>query len=177
MRLRVLPALIAATAVLVAVPSAWPKTPLPAKPQGSGGEPTAGGGTIGGKPFHAVSAIAQYDVPGGDIYLYIFSKPISSACQLVSYADAPYIWVWLHTQGTPPIIGSPWKSNGREFVQVNFVLQGHYVAVQPGVHLVLTRIDPHPNGVWHGQLTVKAVLNGKAYAYAGTFAARWCGKS
>jgi hypothetical protein len=171
----VLPALIAAAALCV-VPSASPKTPLSAKPQGSGGEPTAGGGMIGGKPFHPVSAIAQYDVPGGDIYIYIFGKRISSACQVISYADAPYVWVWLHTEGTPPVIGSPWRSNGREFVQVNFVLQGHYVAVQPGVRLVLTRIDPHRNGVWHGQLTVKAVEQGKAYAYAGTFAARWCGK-
>jgi hypothetical protein len=76
----------------------------------------------------------------------------------VSYADAPYIWIWLHTEGTPPTIGKPWRSNGRTVVQVNFVLQGHYVAVQPGVRLVLTRIDPHPDGVWHGQLTDKAVL-------------------
>jgi hypothetical protein len=173
---RVLPALIAAAALFV-VPSAWPKTPLPAKPQGSGGEPTAGGGTIGSKPFHAVSAIAQYDVPGGDIYIYIFGKPISNACRVVSYADAPYVWIWLHTEGTPPIVGNPWRSNGRTVVQVNFVLRGHYVAVQPGVRLVLTRIDPHPNGVWHGRLTVNAVLHGKVYAYAGTFAARWCGKS
>jgi hypothetical protein len=51
----------------------------------------------------------------------------------VSYADAPYIWIWLHTEGTPPTIGKPWRSNGRTVVQVNFVLQGHYVAVQPGV--------------------------------------------
>ena len=171
------PLLVMVTALSVGS-AAWAKTPLPVRARGSGAESTAGGGTIGSKPFRAVSAIAQYDVPGGDIYVYILPRPVTDACRLVSYGDAPYVWVWLHTEGTPPVVGSPWQSNARTFVQVNFVLQGHYIAVQPGVHLVLTRVDPHPNGLWHGRLTVnKTVLHGKAYAFEGTFAARWCGKS
>lgn len=173
---RALPALVAAV-LLVALPAAWARTPLPAKPQGSGHEPTAGGGTIGGKPFRAVSAIARYDVPGGDVYIYILGKRVSDPCRLVTYADAPHVWIWLHTEGTRPVVGRPSRSNGRDFVQVNFVLEGHYIAVQPGVRLVLTRVDARQDGVWHGRLTVKkAALDGKTYAYSGTFAARWCRK-
>jgi hypothetical protein len=169
--------LIVAAVVVLTLSSAWAKTPLPGKAQGSGTERTAGVGTIGGKPFRAVSAIAQYATPGGDIYIYIFGKPVANACRVVSYADAPYVWVWLHTEGTPPVVGRPSRSNGRDVVQVNFVLQGHYVAVQPGVRLVLTRVDPKPNGLWRGRLTVnKTFLSGKTYAYSGTFAARWCGR-
>src|SRR5262249_38064827 len=80
---RTLAALIAICAG-VALPAAWAKTPLPSKPQGSGTEPTAGGGTIAGKPFRAVSAIAQYDVPGGDIYIYVFAKRVTHPCRIVS---------------------------------------------------------------------------------------------
>jgi hypothetical protein len=177
MRRWVLSTAIAVCAVVV-LPAAWAKTPLPAKPYGAGKEPTAGGGTIGGKPFHAVSAVAQYDVPGGDIYIYVFAKRVTDPCRIVSYGDAPYVWTWLHTEGTPPVVGKPSRSNGHDVVQVNFVLHGHYVAVQPGVKLVLTRVDSRRGGVWHGRLTVKKqTLNGKAYAYSGTFAARWCAKS
>ena len=174
---RALPALVA-SALVLALPAAWAKTPLPIAPQGSGRDPTAGGGTIAGKPFRAVSAIAQYDVPGGDVYIYILGKRVSDPCRLVTYDDAPYVWIWLHTEGTRPVVGKPSRSNGRDVVQVNFVLEGHYVAVQPGVRLVLTRVDPRRNGVWHGRLTVKtASLDGRTYAYAGTFAARWCRKT
>lgn len=166
--------LLCLIAAALALPTALARTPLPPRPQGAGKEPTARGGIVGGKRFRARSALAQYDA-SGDIYLYLFQKRVR--CRLVTYADAPYIWVWVHTEGTPPVVGKPSLSNGRDFVQVNFVLKGHYVAIQPGVRLVFTRVDPRRNGVWHGRLAVKRTrLKGRVYAYAGTFAARWCGR-
>jgi hypothetical protein len=67
-------------------------------------------------------------------------------------------------------------SGTTRFVQVNFVLWGHYIAVQPGVGLFLTRIDTRKGGVWHGGVRVaKQTIKGRTYSYDGTFAARWCG--
>jgi hypothetical protein len=49
--------------------------------------------------------------------------------------------------------------------------------VQPKVKLVFTRIDPSAGAVWHGRLTVPQTrFEGKTFAFAGTFAARWCGR-
>jgi len=168
-------AVLAAAVAALVLAAAQAKTPLPAKPQGNGKEPTAGGGVVSGAPFRARSAIAQYD-SSGDIYIYIFNKKVG--CRLISYADAPHVWVWIHTNGTPLDVGRPMRTSGTtRFVQVNFVLSDHYIAVQPGVRLTFTRIDTGKSGVWHGRLNVaKQTFKGRAYSYNGTFAARWCGK-
>ena len=160
-----------------ALPAAQAKTPLPAKPQGAGSEPTAGGGVINGASFHARSAIVQVDSATGDVFVYVFSKKVG--CRVISYSDAPYVWLWIHTNGTPLDVGKPLRTNGTvRFVQVNFVLSDHYIAVQPGVRLTFTRIDTRKSGVWHGRLTVgKQTVKGRAFSYGGTFAARWCGKA
>ena len=87
------------------------------------------------------------------------------------------MWVWIHTEGTPLDVGKAMRTSGTSrFVQVNFVLAGHYIAVQPGVRLTLSRVDTAKGGVWHGHLTVaKTRQSGKTFSYNGTFAARWCG--
>ena len=165
--------LVVAAAGLV-VASALAKTPLPTKPQGAGKEPTAGGGVVAGVPFRAVSAIAQYDA-SGDLYVYLFKK--RTGCHLVSFSDAPYVWVWIHTEGTPLDVARPMRTSGTSrFVQVNFVLSDHYIAVQPGVRLTFTHIAPAKGTLWHGRLVVAKTTNkGKLFSYNGTFAARWCG--
>lgn len=171
-------AAFALVGALVLVVGAAAKTPLPAKPQGAGREPTAGGGVIGGVPIRPRYAVVEYGVPGGDLYLSLSPKPVG--CGLVSSNQAPYLWVIVHTDGAPPRVNKPSLSlsNGRDIVQVNFTFKDHYVGVTPGVTLVFTRVDPSKKGVWHGRLAVKKVsYEGRAYSYAGTFAARWCGSS
>jgi hypothetical protein len=160
------------TGVLAA--SALARTPLPSKAQGSGAEPTAGGGIVAGAPFAARSAIARYDTASGDIYVYLFKR--QAGCHLVSFSDAPYVWVWIHTEGTPLDVGRPMRTSGTtRFAQVNFVLADHYVAVQPGVRLTFTRVDPAKGSLWHGRLVVaRTTYKGKVFSYNGTFAARWC---
>jgi hypothetical protein len=159
----------------LATSAAFAKTPLPQHAQGAGKEPTAGGGVIGSAPFAARSALVQYDKTSGDVYIYVFKKP--TTCHVVSFSDTPYVWVWIHTEGTPLDVGRAMRTSGTSrFVQVNFVLAGHYVAVQPGVRLTLSRVDTAKGGVWHGHLTVaKTRQSGKTFSYDGTFAARWCG--
>jgi hypothetical protein len=170
----VLSVIVVAAALFAAGASG--RTPLPPKPLGSGTEPTAGGGVFGGKPFRARFAFAQYDSAGADLYLYLFPRRVA-ACRPVAYDDAPYVWVIVHTEGSRLRVGTPSASNGRDIVQVNFTFKDHYVSVTPGVTLVFTRVDPARNSLWHGRLTVKKLTyNGLPYSYAGTFAARWCGK-
>jgi hypothetical protein len=166
----------ALTGAAVLAAGAVGKTPLPANPQGAGSEPTAGRGVMGGAPIQPHYAIVEYDVPGGDLYVYLSPKRIG--CGAVGYDKAPYVWVIVHTEGTPPRVGKPSLSNGRDIVQVNFTFKDHYVSATPGVKLVFTRVDPRKNAVWHGLLTVKKLMyKGQAYSYNGTFAARWCGSS
>ena len=154
--------------------AALANTPLPAKPQGTGAEPTAGGGVMKDVPIAARYAVMQVDSPGGDLNLYLSSKRLG--CGIVGYNSAPFVWVIVHTQGSPPVVGKPSLSKGHDIVQVNFTFKDHYVSATPGVRLVFTRIDPRKNGVWHGSLTVKKLMyQGHAYSYKGTFAARWCG--
>jgi hypothetical protein len=161
-------------AALIAAAAAA-KTPLPPKPVGSGHEPTAGGGVMAGVPIRPRYALAEYDSAGEDIYLYLSPRRIK--CGVLSYEQAPYVWVILHTEGTPPRVGKPSLSNGRDIVQVNFTFKDHYVSATPGVILVFTRISAARNSVWHGSLAVKKLSHdGRAYSYKGTFAARWCGK-
>ena len=148
-------------------------TPLPPKPRGSGAEPTAGSGVMRGVPVRPRYAIVESESSGGDLYLYLSPKRLN--CGTVSYDQAPYVWVIVHTSAAPPV-GKPTTTKGEDIVQVNFTFKDHYVSVTPGVTLVFTRIDPTKNGVWHGRLTVKTLMQqGHAYSYVGTFAARWCG--
>src|SRR5262245_48429608 len=155
---------LAAAVATLAASAALAKTPLPQHAQGTGKQPTAGGGVVGGAPFAARSALAQYDSRSGDVYVYIFKKQVG--CHFVSFSDAPYVWVWIHTEGTPLDVGRQMRTSGTSrFVQVNFVLANHYIAVQPGVRLTISRLDPARGGVWHGRLTVaKTKQSGKTFS-------------
>src|SRR5262245_16954200 len=169
-------AVVVAAALAAAATTAAAKPPLPTQPQGSGSERTSGAGTIAGAAFVARAALVEADSISGDVSVYLLGRP--SGCRVISYADAPFVWVIVHTEGSPLVVGKPSLSNGRDQVQVNFTLKDHYVAVQPGVQLVLTRVDPSKGGTWHGRLSVrKTTYKGKVYAFTGTFAARWCGTS
>lgn len=169
-------ALLAVAAALLA-PAAGAKTPIPTKAEGSGSEPTAGGGVMPGKPFTAHYAVALLDISFDQVEIYLFPKHV--ACSDVLFAKPPYVVVNVDTHGAPMLVGRPSLQNGVAFIQVDFhpATGNKYFAIQPGASVTFTRIDPAHNGMWHGSLTVKKQkFEGHTFSYSGTFAATWCGK-
>jgi hypothetical protein len=172
---RLLAAAALAAGTLVA--AALAATPIPTSPEGSGSEPTAGGGSMLGQTFAARYAIAQLDISFNQLEVYVFQKPV--ACSEVFFASPPYVEVTVDTAGKPIIIGHPSLQNGIAFVQVDFhpAHSEKYYAIQPGASITFTKVDPTKHGIWHGRLSVtKQRSDGGTFAYSGTFAAHWCGK-
>jgi len=168
---------LACTVAVLAVASALLKTPYPPQTAGTGKEPTSGSGQGAGMTFRPRSAIATYEPISGAYVLYLTPKPV--ACNSGYLAAVPYLTVSIVTAGSPLVVGAPSPQRGdKNFVQVAFyVARTHYYSVQPGVRLVLTRVDARKNKLWHGKLSVpKTTISGKTFAFKGTFAARWCGR-
>ena len=152
------------------------KTPYPPPTGGAGAEPTGGDGVGAGVAFHPRYALATYEPIGGHYVLYLTQKPVP--CTRAYLAKPPYLTVSIVT-GSPLVVGKPSLQRGStDFVQVDFfVSPTHYYAVQPGVKLVLTRVDAAPSAVWHGTVAVPTThFEGKTFSFDGTFAARWCGR-
>jgi hypothetical protein len=169
--------LLAVAAALLA-PVADAKTPVPTRQDGTGSEPTAGGGVMPGKSFGAHYAVALLDISFDQIEIYIFPRRVS--CSEVAFVSPPYVVVTVDTNGSPLLIGRPSLQNGRAFVQVDFhpATGTKYYAIQPGASTTFTRVDPARNGVWHGSVTVRRQrFEGHLFSYSGTFAAHWCGKN
>ena len=157
--------------------AALASTPIPAGPIGAGTERTAGGGIMLGKPFSARYALAQLDTSFNQVEIYLFPNPV--ACDRVFFTSPPYVKVTLDTHGSPILLDRPSPQNGVAFVQADFHPANAkiYFAIQPGVELTLTRVDPRQGRLWHGRLKVRRQRSeGHVFSYAGTFAARWCGK-
>ena len=176
-RVGLLVVVAAVAAAALSCATAVAKTPIPAKQEGTGSEPTAGGGVIAGKSFRAGYAVALLDVSFDQVEVYLFPKRV--ACSDVPFATPPYVVVTVDSNGAPIKVGHPSLQNGSAYVQVDFhpVKSSKYYAIQPGASITFTRVDPARNGVWHGNLTVKRQhFEGHVFAYAGTFAAHWCGK-
>ncbi len=174
---RVRAIIVLAVAAAVLAPAAVGKTPLPTAQQGTGSEPTAGGGVMPGKSFSAHYAVAVLDTSFDQIEIYLFPKRV--ACSDVLFANPPYMQVTVDTHGAPLIVGHPSLQNGQAFVQVDFhpATGNKYFAIQPGASITFTSIDPAHNSRWHGTLTVKRQrFEGHVFSYSGTFAALWCGK-
>jgi len=165
--------LVAGTFALSAATAGSARTPLPATPQGSGTTPTAGTGSLGDRNFSAATAIAFTD-GYGDINVFLFERP--HPCDVVSFDDAPYIWVYIHTEGTRLPVGTAVTPGKKDRLLVSVPANKKYVNLNTGVKLTLTRIDTSANGLWHGRLQVATQApDGLSYRYDGTFAARWCG--
>jgi hypothetical protein len=174
-RLRLL-ALVAVAAALLA-PTASAKTPIPTKAQGSGNEPTAGGGVMPGKPFAAHYAIVQLDITFDQLEVFLFPKKV--ACNETAFTLPPYVEATVETQGAPILVGKPSLQNGSAFVQVDFhpAKSSKYYAIQPGASITFTHVDPRIGSMWHGSVTVKKQQFEKhTFSYSGSFAALWCGK-
>ena len=164
--------LVVVVAGVIAGPAAA-KTPYPPKASGSGSETTGGSGVGAGVSFTPRFALTTYD--GEHYVLYLTPKPVT--CAKAVFTKPPYLTVTI-VGSTPLVVGKQTPNSGSSaFVQVDFFVgPTHYYAVQPKVKLVLTRVDPRKNGVWHGRVTVPTThFEGKSFSFSGTFAARWCG--
>jgi hypothetical protein len=169
--------LLVAVAAALLAPAASAKTPLPTKAQGSGSEPTAGGGVMPGKPFVAHYAVVQLDITFDQLEIFLFPKKV--ACSDTAFTLPPYVEVTVETQGAPILVGKPSLQNGSAFVQVDFhpAKSSKYFAIQPGASITFTHIDPKIGSMWHGSVTVKKQqFEQHTFSYSGTFAALWCGK-
>ena len=170
--------LLAAVAAALVTPAAHAKTPLPTKAQGSGNEPTAGGGVMPGTPVVARYALVVLDISFDQIELYLFPKKV--ACNDVNFATPPFVDVIVETQGAPILIGKPSLQNGHAFVHAEFhptTTGSKYFALQLGSLIAFTHVDPKIGSLWHGTLTVKKqTFEHHTFSYNGTFAAVWCGK-
>jgi hypothetical protein len=177
--LRVLARLLMVIAVAAGLlaPTAIAKTPLPTKSEGTGNEPTAGGGVMPGASFSARYAAAVLDISFDQIEIYLFPKRV--ACSDILFANPPYVKVTVDTHGAPLLVGHASLQNGNAFVQVDFhpATGNKYFAIQPGASITFTHLDPARNSRWHGSLTVKRQhFEGHLFSYSGTFSALWCGK-
>src|SRR5262249_62427920 len=150
--------------------------PPPPGGAGPGGERAGAAGGAAGVASPPRSAPAPYEPIGGHYVLYLTQKPVP--CARTYLAKPPYLTVSIVTR-SPLVVGKPSLQRGStDFVQVDFFVSvTHYYAVQPGVKLVLTRVDASLNAVWHGTVSVPTThFEGKTFSFDGTFAARWCGR-
>jgi hypothetical protein len=153
------------------------KAPFPPRTAGTGTEPVAGSGTGAGVTFQPRYGIATYEPIGGNYVIYLTTRPLP--CTRTYLAIPPYLTVSIVTK-SPLVVGAPsLQRPDSEFVQTDFyVSTTHYYAVQPGVKLVLTRIDVKPQALWHGRLMVPLThFEGKTFSFSRTFSANWCGST
>jgi hypothetical protein len=170
--------LAGAVVALAISAGAYAKTPFPPRTAGTGTEPIAGSGLGAGVIFRPRFAIATYEPIGGNYIIYLTGRPLP--CTRTYLATPPYLTVSIVTGNAPLVVGAPSHQRpDAEFVQADFYISTtHYYAVQPGVKLVLTRVDATPNALWHGRLTVPVThFEGKTFSFSGTFAAGWCGQT
>jgi hypothetical protein len=169
-------ATVVALAFLAAAAGAT--TTFPVQRTGSGNEPTAGGGSFRGAAFAARSAAIQWDAKARTLTLYLFERRgilCSSLHRTVAIRRGRTVQVLVARKAAKLPVGrtlrDPFVKFARRFGATDLEIQ----VIQQRVRLRFTRIDTHRGGNWHGRLDVAPrTLAGKRYAYAGTFAARWC---
>jgi hypothetical protein len=132
---------------------------------------------VSGTPVPIRTALVWID-GFGDLSLSL--SPDARSCASLSAARrSPYVWVWIHSNGPAVEVGRPIAGTGKVRTVVNFVTHADKrpVNLRHGIQLVFTRIDTSAHGIWHGRLRVTERRVGPArFAFAGTFAARWCGQ-
>jgi hypothetical protein len=165
--------------VLVGSASAAGKPPkrFPALRYGIGAEPTWGGGTFAGETYSPRAAVVAWSMRARTLTLYLLRQRHVTCSRLGEAITAPGVLVQALIAARPlaQAIAKPLPDQTLQFVTHREERVG-VGALKEGVRLVLTRVDTHPGGVWHGRLSVpkKVYADGKLYGYRGTFAARWC---
>ena len=154
----------------------------PVQRQGSGREPTAGGGIFAGTAFVPDSALADYETglsccPSttvGNVNVFLFERSGVTCRSLEAARSKRFVSYTVETDGRKLPVGR--VVPGSFFQQASFNVVGLTTGFQPGVSIVFTRIDTSPDGVWHGRIKVpRQSFKHKTYAFTGSFAARWCG--
>lgn len=174
--MRTLTAGLAAAAALAAAPA------YPAQHAGSGREPTKAAGTFAGKPFVARSALVRYEIglsccPSktiGEVVVYLLQQQNVTCKRLDDARSEPNFSYSVDADGKALPVGRAVPDS--IFQQASFNVVGLTTGFQIGIRIIFTRIDTSAGKAWHGRvLAPRARFNGKTYAMAGTFAARWCG--
>jgi hypothetical protein len=156
--------------------------PYPAQRQGSGREPTAGGGIFAGTRFVPRSALSDYEIglsccpdkTVGNVNVYVFERPGVTCRSLEAAKSNRFFSYTVETDGKKLPVASVTPTGF--FQQASFNVVGLTTGFQPGVTIVFTRIDTSAGGVWHGRIKVpRQPYNHKVFAFTGTFAAHWCG--
>lgn len=159
--------------VLVGAGSAEAGTPLPQRPVGSGSGGMRASGTLDGKPFAAVSAIIARDFYG-DLNVYLFAA--RRGCGVVSTEDAPLLWISIDSGGRVPGAGKAIVPASGVRLAARVARGSRQVAIQDGISITFTHLDPRVGSVWHGSIGIGGTGARAHDVFAGSFAARWCGQ-
>lgn len=175
--------LLFAAIIALCLPQVASGGAYPPQRQGSGNEPTAGGGVIARAPFHARSAlIVEDDLPPGylryQLTLHLFPKRVNCAgigTATTLNGHSRLIYFELRRHGPVPV-GKPVGSSQPQTTGAIFINGRDGQETFSGISLVFTRVDTSRGGVWHGKISVqRQYIVGPSDAYHGTFAATWCG--
>jgi hypothetical protein len=156
--------------------------PYPAQHEGAGREPTAGRGLFAGSVFVPRSALVDYELGAsccpqktvGQVNVFLFEASGIRCGGLEQAKGRRFVSYTVETDGRKLPVGR--RPPADWFQQASFNIVGLTTGFQPGVSIVFTRIDTAAAGVWHGRIAVpRQRFDGKTYAFAGTFAAPWCG--
>lgn len=175
---RTLAVLVAVVAVAgSALAAQQPPKRFPALRYGSGNEPNWGGGTFAGIRYKPHQAVVAWNTKARTLTVYLLRQRHVTCASLNDAITAPGLLVQALITARPlkRVVGHAIPDQTLQFVlhRNGRVAVG---AMKNGVRLVLTRVDSHRNGIWHGRLSVpkKVYADGKLYGYRGTFAAKWC---
>jgi hypothetical protein len=129
---------------------------------------------LAGKPFAALSAIVTRDFYG-DVNVYLFAT--RRACAAVSIDDGPFLWISIDTDGRALAAGKAVAATSGVRVAANIARGRRLVAIAGEVSVTFTRLDPRIGSVWNGAIQIGSPsVSAPASAFAGSFAARWCGQ-
>jgi hypothetical protein len=170
-------ALALVAAVLTATASAAPPpAPFPKQRGGRGHEETAGTGLFADAPYRARSAIIRWDGHIKSLDLYLFRRRVDSCSGFKRAATEPgrLLQIAIARQAIRLPLLVPMRDALAEFVAHRRTPPPSIVPVRRAV-LIFTRIDTTRGASWRGRIEVKrSRIEGRTYAYSGTFAARWC---
>jgi hypothetical protein len=168
-------ALVAAWLAAAAV-AAPPPAPFPKQRAGTGHEKTAGAGLFAGTRYRARSAIIRWDGHLKSLDLYLFRRGTAGCSSFTRAATEPgrLLQIAISRKAIRLPLSAPVPGALAEFIAHRRTPPPSIVPIR-SVALAFTRIDTAKGARWHGRIKVRSTrVKGRAYSYAGTFAARWC---